>query len=128
MKTIMRQFAIACLMATLLNGCSHSQIVHRKPAAVVEAAQSLAPWSDPPRYTTTEVDPNQEWSIVITENTEQKFEHHEITIQIKRLSADQSDVAISAFRISSFFPKHRKKANHVARKYAKRLAKKLKQE
>ena len=96
----------------LCSGCNRSQIISHPPSDVVDAAQSLAPWSDPPRYTTTEVVTNQEWSIVITENVPgQKFQYYEVTMLIKRSPVDQSEVTIDAFRIDSILPKQRKGRN-----------------
>jgi hypothetical protein len=126
----MTHLAIACLIAaTLVNGCKHSQDVNHNPSSVVEAAQSLAPQSNPPSYTTTEIVPDQEWAVVITENIPgQKFEHHEITIRVHRVNAEQSNVGIDAFRVNALPLGKRKKADSVARQYAERLANKLKQE
>lgn len=123
------RIAVACLASVVLAGCTHSQVVAKDPAAVVLAAQSLAPWSNPPRYTTTEVVPNQEWSVVITEPVPgEKFEHHEIIIRVVRVNEKEADVSVTASHINSFMPQTRKTANRVARRYGERLTKTLKQE
>ncbi len=122
----MTNIAAVALAAFLFTSCQHSQVIQKDPSEVIAAAQSLAQWSNPPRYKTTQLLPDQEWSVMITEPVPgQKFEHHEITIDIKSISTNTTAVAITAFHVNSLLPGKQKKTNNVARQYSERLANKL---
>jgi len=123
MKRI-RALASAIAGLILAAGCDRTVVVDRPPAQVVQAAESLAPWSNPPRYKTTEVALGQEWTVVITENVPgQKFEHYEITFRVVKVEPDRAQVTVLADHINTLpLSASRTEAPRVARRYMERLA------
>ena len=105
-------------------GCDRTVVFDRPAAQVVQAAESLAPWSNPPRYKTTEVALGKEWTVVITDNVPgQKFEHYEITFRIVKVEPDQAQVAVLAEHVNALpLSASRTQEPRVARRYMERLA------
>jgi len=130
MKQNIIMIAFGCVALALCFGCTHSQIIPRRPAEVVQAAQSLVPWSVPPRYKTVELVPGREWSVVITENVPgQKFEHYEVTFRILKVDESQSEIGVEAEHVDLMpLNQSRKSAPRIARRYADKLGASLKGE
>lgn len=121
--------AFGYVALALCFGCTHSQVITRQPAEIVQAAQSLATWSVPPRYKTVEVVPGREWSVVITENAGPKFEHYEITFRILKVDESQSKISVEAEHVDlTPLNQSRKSAPRIARRYADKLGASLKTE
>jgi hypothetical protein len=115
--------AFGFVAMALCFGCTHRQVMARAPAEVVQAAQSLAPWSEPPRYKTVELVPGLEWSVVITENVPgRKFEHYEIKFRILKADENRSEISVEAERVDLMpLSPSRKSAPSIARRYAENL-------
>jgi hypothetical protein len=121
-----RMMILASVMAEMIlgAGCDRTVVVDRPVVQVVQAAESLAPWSNPPRYRTKEVVPGQEWTVVITENVPgQKFEHYEITFRVAKMEPDRAQVNVSADHVNALpLSSSRTEEPRVARRYMERLA------
>jgi len=123
MKRVMA-FAFVITGVMLGAGCDRTVVVDRPATQVVQAAESLAPWSNPPRFKTTETAVGLKWTVVITENVPaQKFEHYEITFHVEKVDSERSRVAVSAARINLLgLSSSRTDEPRVAGRYLKRLA------
>lgn len=128
----MKQTTIVAVLMTVMiacSGCVHTRVVDHSVAQVVQVAESLAPWSNPPSYKTTEVTPGQEWQVLISENVPgQKFEHYSITFRIVKREQGQTEVTVDAERRSALVKNFRKNAPSIRKRYATRLAEELKNE
>lgn len=85
------------------------------------AAESPAPQSAHPRFTTTEATPGQEWTVVVTGPVPpDKFERIDIHFHIRREDPEHSRATVPVERIFAMF-KGRSEP-WVARRHRKRLA------
>ena len=108
----------------LVTGCDRTAVVDRPAAQVVQVAESLASWSNPPMFKTTETAAEREWTVVITENVPaQKSEHYEITFHVVKVDSERSRVTVSADRVNLLgMSPSRMEEPRIARRYMERLA------